>query len=107
MKSTVTTSTNTNVLRLSGFFDRSQIHQFHQSIHDLINAGASQILLDFQDVIFMDSSGLGALVGALKAVEAVGSKLLLCSLKSEVRMLLELSDTDQFFTIFPNPESVV
>jgi anti-anti-sigma factor len=104
MKSTITPTTN--VLRLSGVFDRSQIHQFNQSIHDLINTGAGQILLDFQDVIFMDSSGLGALVGALKSVEAVGSKLLLCSLKSEVRMLLELTDIDQFFVIFPNSESV-
>jgi anti-anti-sigma factor len=99
-------ATPTNVLRLSGVFDRSQIQQFHQSIHDLINAGSSQILLDFQDVIFMDSSGLGALVGALKAVEASGSRLLLCSVKSEVRMLLELTDIDQFFEIFPNSDSV-
>jgi anti-anti-sigma factor len=99
MSSTITPATN--VLRLSGVFDRSQIPQFNQSIQDLIQAGAEQILLDFQDVIFMDSSGLGALVGALKAVEAADRKLLLCSLKSEVRMLLELTDVDQFFTIFP------
>ncbi len=104
MKSTVTPTPN--VLRLSGVFDRTQIHDFNQAIHDLMHAGASQILLDFQDVIFMDSSGLGALVGALKTVEAGGSKLLLCSLKSEVRMLLELTDVDQFFAIFPNEESV-
>ena len=104
MKSTITPATN--VLRLSGVFDRSQIPQFHQSIQALINAEAQQILLDFQDVIFMDSSGLGALVGALKAIEAAGSKLLLCSLRSEVRMLLELTDVDQFFEIFPDQESV-
>ena len=60
------------------------------------------MLIDFQDVTFMDSSGLGALVLALKTVRAAGGKLFICSINEQVRMLFELTSMDRVFQIFPN-----
>jgi anti-anti-sigma factor len=46
------------------------------------------VLIDFQDVTFMDSSGLGALVLALKTVRAAGGKLFICSVNEQIKCYL-------------------
>jgi anti-anti-sigma factor len=52
----------------------------------------------------MDSSGLGALVLALKTVRAAGSKLFICSVNEQIKMLFELTSMDRVFEIFPTRE---
>lgn len=93
------------VIHSSGIFNSTQADQFNQEITDSMNAGIHNILINFKDVSFMDSSGLGVLVVALKTVKAAGGKIALCSVRDEVRMLLELADVDQFFEIFPDQSS--
>jgi anti-anti-sigma factor len=91
-----------NVLPLSNGFDRTQIPQFKQSLSHLLNLGVKTILLDFKAVSFKDSSGLGALIGALKSVNSVGGKLWICAMREEVKMLLELTNIDPFFEFLPD-----
>jgi anti-anti-sigma factor len=64
------------------------------------------IIVDFQDVTFMDSSGLGALVLSLKTVRSAGGKLLICSINEQIKMLFELTDMDRVFEIFNNREEL-
>jgi anti-anti-sigma factor len=52
----------------------------------------------------MDSSGLGALVLALKGVRAAGSKLFVCSINEQIKILFELTSMDRVFEIFENQE---
>lgn len=93
------------VIKLSGIVGHIQAKQFRQEISDLIEAGAIEILIDFEQVTFMDSSGLGALISVLKTIRAANGTLSLCSLRQEVKMLLELADVSQFFVIFSNQEA--
>ena len=65
---------------------------------------ASMVLVDFSQVTFMDSSGLGALVLARKEVRNAGSQLYLCSLNHQLQMLFELTSMDQIFDIFSDQE---
>ncbi|MCU0553124.1 MAG: STAS domain-containing protein [Leptolyngbya sp. Prado105] len=95
----------TNVVKLSGIFGQLQAKQFRQDISDLLDVEAMEILVDFEQVTFMDSSGLGALISVLKTVEAADARLALCSVRQEVIMLLELADVAQFFEIFPSQDA--
>ena len=76
--------------------------EFRQEIGEMVENGVNIVLIDFQDVTFMDSSGLGALVLALKTVRAAGGKFFVCSINEQVRMLFELTSMDRVFQIFPN-----
>ncbi|TAF22472.1 MAG: anti-sigma factor antagonist [Oscillatoriales cyanobacterium] len=67
--------------------------------------GADVVLIDFTDVTFMDSSGLGALVLALKTVRAAGSQLVVCSINEQIRILFELTSMDRVFEIFPTRDA--
>ena len=102
-------SQSVKVIEISGILGHAQAKQFKQEILDLIAArtnaerGANiEVLVNFEQVAFMDSSGLGALVSALKAVKAAKGELSLCAVKKEVKMLLELADVLQFLPIFPD-----
>ncbi len=88
------------VIKVHRILGHTEAKQFRQEILDLIATGTNEILVDFEQAVFMDSSGLGALVSALKAVKAAQGKLSLCAIRQEIKMLLELADVIQFFPIF-------
>ncbi len=84
-------SSDVQVLQPQGILDGTKASQFRQEISNLVDQGAKTILIDFKDVSFMDSSGLGALVLALKTVRAAGSKLMVCSINEQIKILFELT----------------
>ena len=69
-----------------------------------LDAGTKNILIDFQQVMFMDSTGLSALVITLKRVRAVNGRLALCCLNGQAYMLLEHSGMDKVFEIYDTSE---
>ena len=97
-------STVVKVIRPVGILDGTKADVFRKDINACVENNAYIILVDFQDVTFMDSSGLGALVLCLKTVRAAGAKLLLCSINEHIQMLFELTSMDRVFDIFPNRE---
>lgn len=87
------------VIHPQGILDAARAESFRQQIIAPINQGASVVIIDFQEVTFMDSSGLGSLVVALKNARANGAKLVLVGINEQVRMLFELTSMDRVFTI--------
>lgn len=81
-------------------FDGTKASAFHDEIRQALAEGADAILTDCQDLGFMDSSGLGAMIVALKIVRAAGKKLYICAINKQVGMLFDLTDTRRIFHIF-------
>ena len=61
-----------------------------------------QLVVDLSRVTYIDSAGLAALIGAKQNVEAYGGKFALAGLQETVRLVLESSQLDQVFQVFPN-----
>lgn len=93
-------SLNVSIMELSGVFDGTKASAFHGDIRQALDSGADAILADCQDLGFMDSSGLGAMIVALKMVRAAGKKLYVCAINKQVGMLFDLTDTRRIFPIF-------
>ncbi len=91
---------NVKIVSPSGILDGTQAGAFRQQISDCVEKGSKVVLIDLKDVTFMDSSGLGALVLALKTVRAAGGKLYICSVNEQIKMLFELTSMDRVFEIF-------
>ncbi|MFZ5775905.1 MAG: STAS domain-containing protein [Thermodesulfobacteriota bacterium] len=68
---------------------------------DCVNNGSRRIVLDFQRVEFIDSSGLGVLVSLLKTLGNDG-ELVLCNVPPKVMSLFELTRMTRIFRIFPS-----
>jgi anti-sigma B factor antagonist len=90
------------VIQPSGIFDGTKANGFEQEINQCLETGAEIILVDLENVSFMDSSGLRVLVSALKIIKASDRKLVVCSVNKQVRLLFELASVDKFFEIYPN-----
>jgi anti-sigma B factor antagonist len=60
-----------------------------------IAAGRPRVVVDLSGVDFMDSSGLGALIGSLKATREAGGDLRIAAPTAQVSMVLELSNIDR------------
>ncbi|MEC4984339.1 MAG: STAS domain-containing protein [Oscillatoria sp. PMC 1068.18] len=95
-------SSNLKIFQPSGILDGTKASEFRQQISESVENGAKIVLVDFQKVTFMDSSGLGALVLALKSVRSGNSKLYICSINDQIRMLFELTSMDRVFEIYAN-----
>ena len=92
------------IIEPKGILDGTKATDFRDDIDRSIENGVQIILVDFTDVSFMDSSGLGSLVLSLKTVRNAGVKMFLCSINEQVKMLFELTSMDRIFEIFENQE---
>lgn len=92
------------VVKLNGIINTSNSQELRQNITHLQESGAKIVLVDCQDVTFMDSSALGALVLAFKTLRAADTKLVFCSINEQVRILFELTGMDKVFEIFPSQD---
>ncbi|TVP62235.1 MAG: anti-sigma factor antagonist [Nodularia sp. (in: Bacteria)] len=92
------------VVKLSGIVNTTNSQELREHITHLLESGAKIILVDCQDVSFMDSSALGSLVLAFKTLRAADTRLVLCSINEQVRILFELTGMDKVFEIFVNQD---
>jgi anti-anti-sigma factor len=92
------------VVRPTGILDSTQASQLRKEINAQLDTSAEVILIDLKDVTFIDSSGLGALVSALKMVRTKGGKLFICSINDQIRMLFELTSMDRVFQVYADEE---
>ncbi|MGB3296954.1 MAG: sugar transferase [Phormidesmis sp.] len=63
--------------------------------------GLKEVTLDFANTMFIDSSGLGALVICHRLCESKGAKLQMINVPSQVMMALSLTELDKVFHIEP------
>jgi len=92
------------IIEPKGILDGTKTAGFQQQIEQSVESGIHTILIDFTEVTFMDSSGLGGLVKAFKTVEAADVKFFICSINEQVRILFELTSMDKYFDILPDRE---
>jgi anti-anti-sigma factor len=93
-------SISVKVIRPSGVLDGASTNQLRGEITEILSTKPDVVLINLQDITFMDSSGLGALVIALKKIRTIGGRLCICSINEQIRMLFELTSLDQIFEIY-------
>ncbi len=86
-----------------GQIDAANASDFHQQLTDALKSQASSLLLvDMNQVEFIDSAGLMVLVRAFRQASTLGRPLSFCSISAPVRIILELTQLDRVFEIFEN-----
>lgn len=75
----------------------------NEELHKLIDGGKKNIVVDLGDVKFMNSSGLGMLIGALTTVRNAGGQLKLARASEKIESLLIVT---KLITVFEHYEKV-
>ncbi len=99
-------SSTVKVVQPSGILDGANTNQLRRDISDVVENGTDIVLVDFQDVTFINSSGLGALVSTLKLVRSAGSEIFICSLTEQVKMMFELTKMNRVFKTFASRDEI-
>ena len=85
------------VLRLDGALVMTTIFEFQA----IVRADSSRaLIIDFAKVPYVDSAGIGALVGAYVTRQKGGRTLALVSVSDRIHNALKVTRVDQFFRFF-------
>ncbi len=79
------------VVRPTGRLDLVSAADLRQQLADLVAGGQRRLVVDLAAVPFIDSSGLGALIGGLKTARLAGGDLRIASPAPQARVILELT----------------
>jgi anti-sigma B factor antagonist len=75
----------------------------NEELHKLIDAGKNKVVVDLGEVKFMNSSGLGMLIGALTTVRNAGGNLKLARASDKIEQLLVVT---KLVTVFEHFDAV-
>jgi len=104
MKATMEREIKVHFLAIKGRWDANTDGIIKSKLKTLVNGQRTHLVLDLQQVHFMDSSGLGSLVACYRMVAKTGGDIKLCSLNPQIQNLVELTRLNQLFDIFETPE---
>lgn len=87
------------IFSVKGEIDIYSAPDFKESLYQSINNVQQNIILDCRDLSYIDSMGLGILVGALKRVREKDHNITIRSPRSTVRKLFRITGLDKAFII--------
>lgn len=76
------------VYHLEGNLEQHTAPQFREAVTGM--TGGHQVVLDLSAVPFVDSSGLGALIGSVRRIREMGGDVVLCSPRPSVNRVLKM-----------------
>ena len=88
------------VVEVGGEIDVYTAPQLRERVVDLVAAGQVDLVLDLSDVEFLDSTGLGVLVGALNRVRANDGSLALILTQERILKIFEITGLRKVFPIY-------
>lgn len=80
------------LVRLEGELDHHTADELRTRIERMLADGhVKHIVLNLELLSFMDSSGLGVILGRYKQVKAIGGEMVVCAISPSVKRLFEMS----------------
>jgi len=95
----VTNEGRKTVIFMSGSIDIPGAETLKKSLNDVLESETAELVLDFKDVNFIGSSGIGKLLIFYKNFTAKGGKIVIANLSKEITMLFKAIKLDQLFDI--------
>ncbi|MBL8114344.1 MAG: STAS domain-containing protein [Acidobacteria bacterium] len=93
----------TTVLRLAGVVKLGEsARQFSDFLDKVLREDQGPVLLDFEQIDTLDSTGLGELIGYLQRFEEQGRRMAIVKPKERIVSLLRLTRLDTLIRLFPD-----
>jgi anti-anti-sigma factor len=88
-----------------GRLDALTVPEFEGLLRDHLSRGTTKVLVDFQDVTYISSSGLRALLTVRRLARNQGGDVKLCRLSPRVYEIFEMVGFTQVFGIYDSVET--
>lgn len=93
------------VITVGGEVDVYTASVLREQLDQQIGAGRRHLVLDLRNVTFMDSTGLGVLVGRLKLIRMRGGTMRLVCNSERILKVFAITGLDKVFQIFDSLEA--
>jgi anti-sigma B factor antagonist len=93
------------VLEVGGEIDVYTAPSLRTKIISLVDDGTKVLIVDLTHVEFLDSTGLGVLVGALKRLRGIGGELAIVCDQERLLKIFRITGLDRVFTLHSSVES--
>ncbi len=90
------------VVQVGGEVDVYTAPKLRERLLDLVNAGHYHLVIDLENVEFLDSTGLGVLVGGLKRVRANDGSMSLVCTQERLLKILRITGLIKVFPVHPD-----
>lgn len=91
----------TLVVRLAGELDHHTAEVVRDRVEsELDNGVCKNMIFSLEQLLFMDSSGLGVILGRYKRISQLGGKMSLCAVNESLRKIFELSGIHKILPIY-------
>ena len=96
------------IIKIFGELDQHKASSVRENAdRELGRTGAVNVAFNFENVTFMDSSGIGVIMGRYKTVTALGGKVIIYGASDAVNRLIEMSGIKSIVTVADNLENGV
>jgi anti-sigma B factor antagonist len=95
------------VLAPRGRLDMASAPAFREQVKQLIESGTIRLVVDLGGVSFVDSSGLGAVIGGLKVARQAGGNLRVARANQQVLLVLDLTSLNRVLPPYTTVEEAV
>jgi anti-sigma B factor antagonist len=95
------------VVDVRGGFTYVEGEAIHELLLDLFRDGRTKVVLNFRDVSYLDSSGIGQLVRSLYTARRNGADLRAVELNPRASEVLRLTNLHQVFPDFPDEKTAL
>jgi anti-sigma B factor antagonist len=93
-----------NVISINGRIVYETEKDFKKYISNFIDQGEIKIVLDCNNLSYVNSAGLGLLINLHKSAKSQGGAINLTNLNSDITELFQITNLNQIFSIFKSPE---
>lgn len=94
------------VISPEGRLDALNANRFRHHFQDLAKE-SRDFVVDLEEIEFIDSTGLGALVACLKTAAESGGNVKIANLQQKTRMVFEITRAYKIFDIFDDVDTAV
>ena len=91
----------------SGRLDVAGAPALKDAISGVVQNGPPKVVIDMEGVSFVDSTGLGSVISALKQIRSSQGELRLAAPNQQVRVVLELTTLDRVFPYYATLEEAL
>lgn len=90
---------NTHLIKITGDFDLNQAQDARQFFSQLLESLEHDVHMDFSEVSFIDSSGIGAIVFLYKRLRCLDKELFITNLQAQPLELIQLLRIDKIIKV--------
>jgi anti-sigma B factor antagonist len=93
------------VVQLVGRLNMASAARLREAVTTIVESGRTRVSIDMSGVDFLDSSGLGAIISALKTTRQAGGDLRIAAPSAQAQLVLRLTNLDRVLTAYADAET--